>query len=105
MMHRSAGSLELLATACARAGRRADAIRIVDEMERRRRAEYVPAGAFINPSLALGNYEEAFVWFARAYQEQSNILQYLKVHPFFDPVRADPRFAGMIHDVGLDQAY
>ena len=54
---------------------------------------------------ALGNYEDAFVWFGRAYQEQSNILQYLKVHPFFDPVRADPRFAGMIHDVGLDQAY
>jgi TolB-like protein/Tfp pilus assembly protein PilF len=104
MMHRSPGGLELLATAYARAGRRAEAARIVDELARRRQAEYVPAGAFINPHLALGNYEEAFVWFGRAYQEQSNILQFLKVHPFFDPVRNDPRFKDLLHNVGLDEA-
>lgn len=104
MMHRSPGSLELLATAYARAGRRPEAVQLIDELERRRHAEYVPAGAFINPHLALGNYDEAFVWFRRAYDEQSNILQYLKVHPFFDPVRDDPRFKSLLHDVGLDQA-
>jgi len=42
--------------------------------------------------LALGNYDEAFVWFERAYQEREGILQWLRVHPFFDPVREDPRF-------------
>jgi hypothetical protein len=29
----------------------------------------------------------------RAAEERSNITQFLKVHPFFDPLRADPRFA------------
>ena len=38
----------------------------------------------------------------RAYQEQSMFLQYLKVHPFFDPVRDDPRFKDLVHRVGLD---
>jgi len=52
--------------------------------------------------LALGDYDEAFVWFERAYHEQSNILQFLKVHPFFDPVRNDPRFVDLLHRVGLD---
>ena len=64
----------------------------MEELKLRRQKGYVPPGAFINPYLALGEYDEAFVWFERAYQEQSNILQFLKVHPFFDPVRSDPRF-------------
>lgn len=102
LMHRSPGSLELLATANARAGRRTEALRLINELKRRRRTAYVPAGAFINPYLALGDYDEAFVWFERAYQEHSNILQFLKVHPFFDPVRQDPRFKDLIRRVGLN---
>jgi TolB-like protein/DNA-binding winged helix-turn-helix (wHTH) protein/tetratricopeptide (TPR) repeat protein len=102
MMHRSPGSIELLATAYARAGSRREALGLINELKRRRQKSYVPAGAFINPYLGLGNYDEAFVWFERAYQEQSNILQFLKVHPFFDPVRNDPRFKDLLHRVGLD---
>jgi pentatricopeptide repeat protein len=105
MMHRSPGSIELLATAYARAGRREEAIRLINELKERRQKSYVPAGAFINPYLALRDYDEAFVWFERAYQEQSNILQFLKVHPFFDPVRDDPRFVSLLHRVGLDQSH
>ncbi len=102
IMHRSPGSIELLATASAHAGHRGEALRLINELKRRRQTTYVPAGAFINPYLALGDYDQAFVWFERAYQEQSNILQFLKVHPFFNPVRGDPRFADLLHRVGLD---
>ncbi len=102
MMHRSPGSLELLATAYARAGRRKDALQLINELKRRRETTYVPAGALINPHLALGEYDEAFVWFERAYQEQSNILQFLGVHPFFDPVRGDPRFKDLLRRVRLE---
>jgi TolB-like protein/DNA-binding winged helix-turn-helix (wHTH) protein/Tfp pilus assembly protein PilF len=103
IMHRSPGSIELLATAHARAGHRTEALRLIDELKRRRRTGYIPAGALVNPHLALSDYDEAFVWFERAYQEQSSILQFLKVHPFFDPVRNDPRFVDLVHRVGLDQ--
>jgi hypothetical protein len=41
------------------------------------------------------------VWFERAYQGQEGILQWLKVHPFFDPVRDDPRFKDLLRRVGL----
>ena len=44
----------------------------------------------------------AMTAFERAYQEKSNILQFLKVHPFFDPVRNDVRFKWLLHRVGLD---
>jgi TolB-like protein/Flp pilus assembly protein TadD len=102
IMDRSPGAIELLATAYAHAGRRTQALRLMDELKRRRQTSYVPAGAFINPYLALGDYDQAFAGFERAYQEQSNILQFLRVHPFFDPVRGDPRFADLLHRVGLD---
>jgi tetratricopeptide (TPR) repeat protein len=101
IMHSSPGSLELLATAYGRAGRRADALRLVRELEHRREKGYVPAGAFINPYLGLGDYEQAFAGFERAYQEKSSILQFLKVHPFFDPLREDPRFKDLLRRVGL----
>ena len=103
MMKRSPGSIELLATAYARAGQRTRALRLIDELRRRRQAGYVPAGAFINPYLGLGDYDQAFLWMEQAYQEQSNILQFLRVHPFFDPVRSDPRFADLERRVGLAQ--
>jgi tetratricopeptide (TPR) repeat protein len=104
IMNRSPGSIGMLATAYAHAGRRTEALRLLGELKRRRQTAYVPAGAFISTCLALGDYEQAFAWLERAYQEQSNLLQVLKVDPFFDPVRADPRFADLVRRVGLDQA-
>jgi tetratricopeptide (TPR) repeat protein len=102
LMQRSPSSIELLATANAHAGRRTEALRLIKELKGRRQKSYVPAGAFINPYLGLGDYDEAFAWFERAYQEQSNILQFLTVHPFFDPVRGDPRFENLVRRVGLN---
>ena len=102
LMDRSPGSLEFLATAYAHAGRRREALRLINELKQRRKTSYVSADALVDPYLALGDYDEAFVWLERAYQEKSGGLQYLKVDPVFDPVRKDPRFADLQHRVGLD---
>jgi TolB-like protein/Tfp pilus assembly protein PilF len=91
----------VLIRAYSHAGRRPDALRLLAELQKRKKAGYVPAGAFVNAYLGLGDKEQAFVWLEHAFQEQSNILQYLKVHPFFDPLRGDPRFANLVRRVGL----
>jgi TolB-like protein/Tfp pilus assembly protein PilF len=101
MSDRGPGALELLATAHARAGHRDEALRLIEELKRGQRNGNVQATSFINPNLALGNYDEAFVWFERAYEKREGILQWIKVHPFFDPVRDDPRFRDLLHRVGL----
>jgi pentatricopeptide repeat protein len=101
LTNRSPGVIGVLIRAYARAGRRQDALRLLDELKRRRQNDYVPAGAFVNAYLGLGDNEQAFAWLERAYQEQSNILQFLKVHPYFDPLREDPRFADLLRRVGL----
>lgn len=99
---RSPAVLGVMVRAYARAGRRGDALRLLAEMHRRKREGYVPSGAFVNAYLGLDENEQAFVWLEHAYREQSNILQFLKVHPFFDPLRSDPRFAALLHRVGLN---
>ncbi len=102
MMNRSPGSLDMLATAYAHAGRPQDALTLINELKQRRQRGYVPAGAFINSYLALGDYDQAFFWCDEAYKEQSAILQWLKVAPLFDPVRNDPRFVDLVNRVGLN---
>lgn len=102
--NRSPGVIGVLIRAYAHAGRREDAVRLLDELKKRRQKGYVPAGAFVNAYLGMEDREQSFAWLERAYQEQSNILQFLKVHPHFDPLRDDPRFKDLLHRVGLDQA-
>jgi len=101
---RSPGVIGVLVRAYAHAGRRPDALRLLAELKRRRQAGYIPAAAFVNGYLGLGENDEAFAWLERAYQEQSNILQFLKVHPYFDPLRDDSRFKDLLRHVGLEQS-
>jgi TolB-like protein len=99
---RSPALIGLLIHAYAQAGRRPDALRLLEELKRRKQTGYVPAASFVKAYLGLGDYDRAFFWLEEAYKEQSNILQFLKVHPIFDPVRGDPRFPNLVHRVGLD---
>ena len=105
LSQRSPAVIGVLVRAYAHAGRRTEALRLLDELKRRQQTGYVPPAAFVNAYLGLGDNEQAFAWLERAYQEQSNILQFLKVHPFFDPLRSDPRFADLVRRVGLDKSY
>jgi TolB-like protein/DNA-binding winged helix-turn-helix (wHTH) protein/Tfp pilus assembly protein PilF len=96
------GVIGVLIRAYAHAGRRADALRLLAELKRRKQAGYVPAGAFVNAYLGLGENDQALAWLEQAYTEHSNLLQSIKVHPFFDPIRQDPRFKGLVRRIGLD---
>jgi TolB-like protein/Flp pilus assembly protein TadD len=90
-----------LISAYARAGRRPDALRLLAELQKRRKAGYVPARAFVDAYLGLGDTEQTFAWLEQAYKEHSSLLQYLKIDPGFDPLRGDPRFAELVRRVGL----
>jgi TolB-like protein/Flp pilus assembly protein TadD len=99
---RSPGVIGVLIGAYARAGRRGDALRLLAELKRRSRTGYVPTAAFVNAYLGLGEKDQAFASLEQACKEHSNILQYVKVHPYFDSLRGDPRFDDLVRCVGLD---
>jgi TolB-like protein/DNA-binding winged helix-turn-helix (wHTH) protein/Flp pilus assembly protein TadD len=100
---RNPAVMSVLVRAYAHAGRRKEALRLLDELKRRQQTSYVAAAPFVNAYLGLDDNEQALAWLERAYQEQSNMLQLIKVHPYFDPLRGDPRFMDLVHRVGLDQ--
>jgi hypothetical protein len=51
---------------------------------------------------ALGDKDAAFHWLQVARDERSGSLILLKVVPCWDPLRSDPRFVSLLHDVGLE---
>ena len=77
---------------CAGAGKRKDALRVLEELKRQRRSEYVPTAALVQAYMGIGDKEQALAWLEQSYEEQSNILLWLKTESTFDPLRGDPRF-------------
>jgi len=91
--------LEALGYAYARAGRKADAEKILSQLERQRAHRYV--SPFYEAIIwgAAGDKERAFAWLEKAYRERSSQLAWLKVYPPADELRSDPRFAELLQRV------
>jgi len=45
---------------------------------------------------------DAFRWLDVAVEEHATGLMFLRVHPRIDAIRPDPRYAALLHTVGLD---
>jgi TolB-like protein/lipopolysaccharide biosynthesis regulator YciM len=101
LRNRNPADLGLLARAYGRAGRRGDAQRIVDELQQRQRAGYVPPAPFVHAYVGVDDRDRAFAALERAYDEGSNIVQSLRTHPLYDPLRNDQRFAELLRRVRL----
>jgi hypothetical protein len=57
--------------------------------------------AFVHIYAGLGESDQAFEWLERAYQARDPKLPFLKVHPRWDSLRADPRFDDLLRRMGL----
>jgi TolB-like protein/Flp pilus assembly protein TadD len=88
-----------LAYALAKAGQRDEALRLVDELKRQAAHEYIASFHFAVPYIGLGNRDEAFFWLGKGVDEQSIGFGDLEIHPWFDDLRSDPRFAALLNRV------
>jgi TolB-like protein/Flp pilus assembly protein TadD len=82
-------------------GRRAKALKSLEEFKKTSKWRYVPAMYFACIYAGLLDKDQAFFWLEKAYQERSDGMTYLNVEPTFDPLRSDPRFQDLLHRVGL----
>jgi len=82
------------------AGRRREAELLVEELAHLSRTRYVPAYYTSIIHLGLGRHESALDHLARAFDERTGFLVFLRVEPMFDPLRQDERFKELEARVG-----
>jgi len=101
-MENSPVAWEGLGYAYARSAQRDEALKILDQLQRRaNQGEYVlPLGvAWIY--IGLGEKDPAFVWLDKAFAERSDALRQIKSNPIYDPLRNDPRFTDLLRRMKL----
>jgi TolB-like protein/Tfp pilus assembly protein PilF len=80
-------------------GNRRMARALLDRLEAAAARQHVPAYFFAIVHHSLGDNDEAFRWLNRAYDERSPWMPRLKVEPWMDGLRNDPRFSALMQRV------
>jgi len=86
------------------AGRKKHAVAILERLEEQRKQRYIPAIYIGILSAALRDYDRAFKWLERAFDERADGLVLLNADPMVDGVRKEPRFQAFIQRMGLAKA-
>lgn len=90
-----------LAHVYAVAGRKADARRLLRELEAISREKYVDADLIAKIHLGLGERDEALEWLESAFSDHSVKRVMLGVDPLLDPLRSERRFQDLLKRSGF----
>lgn len=90
-----------LARVYAMSGKRAEALKLADDLENQSQKRYVSPMWMADLYVSLGDKDRAFEWLERGYQEHDVNTPWLKMCPRCDPLRPDPRFASLVRRMGL----
>lgn len=94
-------NLQPLGHAYALAGKRAEALAILDELKEMSKQRYVPAYFMAVVYTGLNDKTRAIEWLEKGYQERSGGLIFINVDPRFDVLRSDPRFQDLLRRMGF----
>src|SRR6266498_658382 len=94
-------SRALLAYAYAVAGKRSEALKILDELDQLTKEKYVSPFPIAVAYTGLGENDRAFEALEKAYADRSWGMGMLAVNSVFDPLRSDPRFSALLRRVNL----
>src|SRR5215468_8694315 len=90
-----------LGYALAVAGRRTEALAMLEDLRHLSAARYVSPYSVALVHAGLGNRDQALAWLDKAYAERSDYMPYLTLEPMLDGLRSDHRFDALVRRVGL----
>jgi len=93
------GALSRLGYAYAVAGRRAEALKVLDQLTERSKQKYVPATDVARMFAGLKEKDKAVEWLEKAYEERS--VANIKLNPVYDLLRSDSRFQQILRRMNL----
>ena len=96
----SSNLMALLAAAYGRSGNRTVAHDLINNLSAQPVAEGERARNWAIFYTGVGDKEKAFEWLEKALAERSELLLFMRVDPFFDSLRSDPRFGELLRRVG-----
>jgi hypothetical protein len=82
-------------------GRRREALRVIDGLERDSKLTYIDPWYVANIYFALDEKDAALTWLEKAYEQHSPAMDGLRIDLGYDAVRSDPRFVEVVRRVGL----
>ena len=83
------------------AGKRAEALDVLDQLQEKAKREHVSAYFVALIYAGLGDKDQAFFWFDKACKDREWFMPRLKDDIRLDGIRSDPRFAELLRCVGL----
>jgi tetratricopeptide (TPR) repeat protein len=92
-----------LGRAYALSGQKDEALKIVEELKELSKQRYISPYCFALIYAGLGENDEAMEFLNMAYEEHASELIYLKVDPFLDKLRSNPRFKDLLKKVCLEK--
>jgi TolB-like protein/tetratricopeptide (TPR) repeat protein len=100
-LSREAMSLAFLGHIYARLGRTEEARRLLRELDQLFREGRASPIAFVILYAGLGDLDEAFRWLEAACRSRADMVWVTAGFPGIDPLRSDPRFADLVHRMGI----
>ncbi len=95
--------LRLLGQGHAASGNKVEALKSLAQLKEVSREKYVPPYHFAVLYTSLGDKDQAFEWLEKSYLDRGQEMTRLKIDPFLDPLRDDPRFKDLLKRVGLPE--
>jgi len=83
-------------------GNQDKAIQIMNDLKSRSKDEHIPPIAYAMIYIGIDDNDLAIEFLEKAYEERSSELTKLKVHPFYDSLRSDPRFINLLKKMNLE---
>jgi Flp pilus assembly protein TadD len=90
-----------LGHAYALAGKKPEARRVLDELNRLSKSRYVSPSNNAMIYLGLGEKDQAITWLQKALEERSSWVIYFRADPRLDSLRASPQFQELMRRAGL----
>ena len=91
----------VLGYAYGKAGRRADALKVIDELDQLSKQGQLPPLEKAIVYIGLGERDKAFQFLDQAYSDRFANLISFTTDPIYDDLRPDPRFAVLARRIGL----
>jgi predicted Zn-dependent protease len=86
------------------ADRRREAEKILNQLLKLPKEQYVSPYIIARIYMTLGNSDEALTWLEAAFHERASLMVLLKTDPRFDELRSEPRFQALIQGMKFPAA-